>query len=82
MTKYSRNQKFIDAFGNNLRKIRKQKNISQEELAYTADFQLSQIGRIERGTQNTSISTVYTIAKSLNMHPKELFDFDIKNISD
>ena len=81
MTKYSRNQKFIDAFGNNLRNIRKQKNISQEELAYTTDLQLSQIGRIERGTQNTSISMVYTIAKVLNMHPKELFDFKITDNS-
>ncbi|PCH92853.1 MAG: transcriptional regulator [Bacteroidetes bacterium] len=77
MVKYSRNQEFINEFGKNLRKIREQKKISQEELAYRADLQLSQIGRIERGTQNTSISMTYTIAKALDIHVKELFEFEV-----
>ena len=77
MAKYSRNQEFIDLFGKNLRKIREQKKIPQEELAYRADLQLSQIGRIERGTQNTSISMAYIIAKALDIPVKELFDFEV-----
>jgi len=34
------------------------KNITQETLAYMSDIPISQIGRIERGEINTTISTV------------------------
>ena len=45
----SRNQKFISAFGENLRKIRIEKGYTQEDLSHKSDLQLTQIGRIERG---------------------------------
>jgi hypothetical protein len=32
---------------------------------------------MERGILNTSISNIYLIAKAINIHPKELFDFKI-----
>jgi transcriptional regulator with XRE-family HTH domain len=55
--------------------VHKSKNISQEELAYTSELELIQIGRIERGTINISISNVAKIAEATGIHPKELFDF-------
>lgn len=64
------------AFGNHLREMRKKQGYSQEELANNADVELSQISRIERGVINTSLSQILQIAKALNVHPKELFDFD------
>ena len=70
-----RNEKYIKAFGLNLKKIRKEKGITQEELSFKSELELSQIGRIERGVINTSISIIYTIANALEIHPKELFDF-------
>ncbi len=73
--KYSREDTFIKAFGNQLRKIRMAKKFSQEKLAFEADLMLSQIGRIERGTINTSISMVCKLAKALKVDAKELFDF-------
>jgi len=73
----TRNQPYIKAFGVNLRKIRKEKKMSQEDLAFTADLSLSQIGRIERGEINATISTIYVIAKTLNIHPKELYSFEV-----
>lgn len=73
---YKRNDKAIKAFGNHLKKIRKELGVSQEELAYRTELELSQIGRIERGVINTSISNVFLIAEVLNIPPKVLFDFD------
>lgn len=73
--KYYRDDIFIKKFGKHLKKIRKSKDVSQEELAYRTDFELSQIGRIERGTVNTSISHISAIAKALDVHPSELFKF-------
>jgi transcriptional regulator with XRE-family HTH domain len=66
---------YIKEFGLNLKKIRLEKNFTQEVLAYSSDLPISQIGRIERGEINTTISTVKAIAKALEIHPKELFDF-------
>ncbi|MBX3255019.1 MAG: helix-turn-helix transcriptional regulator [Chitinophagaceae bacterium] len=56
--------------------MRKAKKITREELVYRTGFELSQTGRIERGTVNTSISHVAAIAKALNVPAAELFMFD------
>jgi len=76
---YTRRDNEIKAFGRNLKKIRKAKKVSQEELAYRCDIELSQIGRIERGVINTSISNVFIISEALEIHPKELFSFEFQN---
>lgn len=77
--KYLRDNASIKAFGNHLKTLRQKKNISQEKLAYDCGMEISQISRIERGVINTSISNLFLIAKSLNVHPKELLDFEVPN---
>ena len=72
---YYRDEKFIKKFGQRLKELRKAKKISQEQLAGDTGFELSQIGRIERGETNTSISHVSAIAKALKIKPEELFQF-------
>lgn len=74
--KYARHTQFLKSFGKNLRKIRLERKLTQEELANRADIEISQVSRIERGIINTSISQVYQIAKAMEIHPKELFDFE------
>lgn len=73
---FTQKDKVVKAFGKNLKRIRQAKQISQEELAYRCDIELSQIGRIERGVINTSISNVFLIAEALGIEPKELFSFN------
>lgn len=46
-----------------------------EKFAQLAGLEYSQISDIELGKINTTISTVYILAKTLNIHPKDLFDF-------
>lgn len=65
----------IKAFGKNLRKIRKLKGFTQEQLAFDIGIELKQLGRIERGEINTGIASVFILAKALKIEPKELFDF-------
>ena len=74
-----RNLDLIKAFGIKLKKIRIEKKISQEDLANSSDIPISQIGRIERGEINTTISTTYAISQALEIDIKELFDFKIEN---
>ncbi|MBS1597263.1 MAG: helix-turn-helix transcriptional regulator [Bacteroidetes bacterium] len=74
--KYYRDDKFVKKFGKRLKEVRQSKKVTQEELAYRTGFELSQIGRIERGTVNTSISHISAIAKALKIKPIDLFDFE------
>lgn len=74
---YLRHKEYLISFGSHLKKLREEKNMSQSDLAYDCGMEISQISRMERGILNTSISNTYLIAKALNIHPKELFDFKI-----
>ena len=63
-------------FGDNLRQLRLAKGFTQEQLANELGIEISQISRIERGVINTSITTLYSISKVLNVDISELFVFD------
>ncbi|WP_288879756.1 helix-turn-helix domain-containing protein [Pedobacter panaciterrae] len=71
-----RDQEFIDKLRKKILEIRNQKGIVQEDLVDRTGFNIAQIGRIERGVSNTSISNIAAIARALEVHPKDLFDFD------
>lgn len=68
-----KNHAVIMAFGVHLKKLRLAKGLSQEALANLADIPINQVGRIERGEVNTSISTIYALAEALEINVKELF---------
>ena len=73
--KYVVDQEYLKQFGENLKAVRKQKGLSQEQLAAKANITHSQITRIERGILNTSISTIRIISKALEIETWELFRF-------
>ena len=56
---------FIINIGNNLKKTRLDKKLSQEMLANDVGIPINQIGRIERAEISTSITTLFKIAKAL-----------------
>lgn len=70
---------FLKAFGKHLVVKRKEKGISQETLSFNAEVDVMTISRIERGLLNISIANTFKIAKALDIHTKELFNFDIPN---
>lgn len=65
-------KKFLKGFGNKIQEARKKQGISQEKLAYKAEFERSYMGRIERGESNPPIYTVLKILKALNIRASEL----------
>jgi Helix-turn-helix. len=69
-----RNKEVIKSIGSRIRELRVANKLSQEELSHEADVPLSQIGRIERGEVNPTISTLYVIAVALNTDLKTLVD--------
>ncbi|MDR2658465.1 MAG: helix-turn-helix domain-containing protein [Spirochaetaceae bacterium] len=58
--------------GNNIKKYRKNLNISQEELAEKAGLHRTYIGGIERGERNITLNSLQVIATALNVAPVEL----------
>ncbi|WP_395052636.1 helix-turn-helix domain-containing protein [Flavobacterium sp.] len=67
---------FIINFGKRLREIRISKNLSQEIVANDCNIPINQIGRIERAEINTSIITIYKIAKALDIKIQDLLNFE------
>lgn len=74
--KHYRDQEFIDKLGEKVVEIRKSKNITQEDLIERSGLSLSQIGRVERGEINTSVSMIALIADCLGVHPNVIMDVD------
>jgi transcriptional regulator with XRE-family HTH domain len=72
VVKYTRNDPFIKKVGCRIKDIRTKQGISQSQLAFESGIRINQIGRIERGEINTSLSNLYFIAKALNVNPFEL----------
>ena len=66
----------LKIFGENIKKRREEKGISQEELANIAEFDRTYISLIERGKRNLSLLNICRFAKALDTKPFEL----IKNI--
>jgi len=41
------------------------------------NLELSQISRIERGVIGAGLSQVFKLAQALEIHPRDLFDFEM-----
>lgn len=59
-------------FGSNLRKLRVQKGLSQEELAAIAKVHRNYLGGVERGERNLTFTKFLDIAKALQCTPSRL----------
>jgi transcriptional regulator with XRE-family HTH domain len=57
----------------NLRKLRVQKGISQENLAVDAEIDRSYVGRLERGEENPTVAVLDKLAKALDAEIAALF---------
>jgi len=71
-----RDEMLLKALGKRIREIRISKNLSQEILANAADIPISQIGRIERGEVNTTVSTLAVLSKALDLMPHQLLNLE------
>lgn len=62
-----------EALGVTIRRIRKEKKLSQEVLSGLAGIARTHLTMIENGTIHANIETVWKIALALELHPSELF---------
>ena len=74
----SRNLKYIKLYkklGNNIKKYRKLKGLSQEELAFMISSTRNYIGCVERMEKFPSLGFLFDVANALDIELKDLFDF-------
>jgi len=60
--------------GQNIRRHRQRKELSQEKLAEKAELSTVFINRVEAGKENISVDALQRIARSLGIALRELFE--------
>ncbi len=69
------NREILLKFGNRVRELRKEKNLSQEQLSYKADLHRTYIGMIERAEKNITLLNIEKIANALELSINDLMKF-------
>lgn len=72
---------FKEAFGKNLKEIRKSKGITQESLAEMIGIHPRQVSKIETGEHFPNSTTLENICIALSISPRELFNFELKEFT-
>ncbi|TGP51516.1 XRE family transcriptional regulator [bacterium M00.F.Ca.ET.230.01.1.1] len=57
----------------NLRRLRVERGISQDDLALSADVERAYVGFLERGARNPTVKTLGKLAGAMGVHISELF---------
>lgn len=68
--------------GRKIRQIRTNLGMSQEAFAFEVGLHRTYVGQIERAEKNISIKNIEKICYSLNINPRDLFDFSDLEYSD
>jgi transcriptional regulator with XRE-family HTH domain len=58
--------------GRNVLRFRRLRRMTQEQLAFEAEIDLTYMGGIERGKRNPSLLVIARIAKALSVTPAKL----------
>ncbi len=65
-------------FGKNLKTIRKNNKLSYRKLAALCDVDHSIIKKYEDGKKDLRLLTIVDLALGLEIHPRELMNFDLE----
>ena len=70
------------AFGRNLRQLRIDRGLTQDQLATTLELALKNYQRLESGRHNPTLDTIGRLAAALQVHVSALFTSDAKDLPD
>jgi transcriptional regulator with XRE-family HTH domain len=68
------------AFGIAVRKLRLSKGLTQEQLGFEADLRRTFISSLELGEKKPSLTTIYQLAKALDIPMSKLMKYVEKEI--
>lgn len=75
---YSQEKPFLHErklLGATIRRIREQKDLTQQQLAEKADIDVSYLAKIENALVNTTVRYLIKISRGLGVQVKDLFEF-------
>jgi transcriptional regulator with XRE-family HTH domain len=72
MKKERNNDEFLKAVGNNIRQMRKARGLTIEELAEKCSLHFTNLGKIERGKSDTSLTILTRIAAALGVPSEDI----------
>ncbi len=65
----------VKKVGERIRRLRKERNLSQEELAERSGLHTNYVGQIERGEKNLTLETLEKIVSGLDVSLEKLFRY-------
>ena len=65
--------KYQKAVGKRIKSLRKEREMSQLDLASSCDLEKTSISRMENGRANITLKTALLLSKSLEVELKEIF---------
>ncbi|WP_418682053.1 helix-turn-helix domain-containing protein [Alistipes putredinis] len=65
-------QEEIKFISNKIRELRKEKQMTVQELAYRCDMERSNMSRIESGRTNLTVKTMCIICNALNVNLRDI----------
>lgn len=68
-------KEFLQKFGKNLKKLRKEKNVKQDDFLAIKGISRSTIAMVETAKTDITLSKLKIIADVLGVAPKDLLDF-------
>ncbi len=64
----------IAVFADNVARLRREKKLSQTEVASRSGIHATEVSRIERGLRDPHLSTLMRLARALKVRPGRLLD--------
>lgn len=72
-----KNEAFKIAFGRRVKQLIDQKGLVPQDVAANANIEVKQVYRVINAEHNATLALIESIAKGLDVHPRDLFDFDL-----
>ncbi len=69
-------EEILFRIGRRIADLRRERGISQQDLAARCNFEKSNLSRIEYGRSNMTIATLLTISRALGVKLRELVDVE------
>lgn len=67
---------FLEKVSRKVKRLRTETGVGQDEFAFNAGLHRTHIGQIENDGLDLRLSTVYKLAKALNLEVSELLELD------
>ena len=73
----STDREFLQHMGQRIVSLRKERGLSQQDLAYRIGMEKSNLSVIENGKSNPQVLTLVRIASALGVQTRDLFFFEV-----